>query len=439
MAEEPGYASCSATRSSQSEKPLGNAPRLQPLLAIEDRLFTEQRLKFYGSGLLVGLTIAVICCWARGIGDWVVRPDGRLGNIDFCWIWVSGKFAATSAPSRIYDHALYQAAFQNFYQRGECHLLLEQYIYPPTFLFFTYMLGLMPYLAAYAVWIGATLFIYLAAVTLIVPGWTAVIVALTPLAVPLNITLGHNGFLSAGLIGLSLSLLERRPWLAGILLGLLTCKPQYGVLFPLALLAARNWRAIGSAAATGLALGATAAMAFGPQTWPAFVASLFDRTSGLSPQPGVELVLDTVYGLLYRAGADARLAWAVQLAVALSLAPAVYYVWAKPIPYALKAAMLSIASLLATPYVLHYDLCILSITTAFLVKDGLSRGFLAGERMIIVACFVILYFLRVPLAPIIYLILLLLIYRRVAVANTELPAIPPKEPFASTLTAGSRR
>jgi len=40
--------------------------------------------------------------------------------------------------------------------------------------------------------------------------------------------------------------MEGRPWVSGIFLGLLTYKPQLGVLFPLALLASRSWRALGS-------------------------------------------------------------------------------------------------------------------------------------------------------------------------------------------------
>jgi hypothetical protein len=75
------------------KKRLGNASRLRMSPAIEDRLFTERRLRFYGTGLLVGLTIAIVCRRTRGIGDWVLRSGGRLGQIDFCCEWFSGKCA----------------------------------------------------------------------------------------------------------------------------------------------------------------------------------------------------------------------------------------------------------------------------------------------------------------------------------------------------------
>ena len=57
----------------------------------------------------------------------------------------------------------------------------------------------------------------------------------------LEFTAGQNGFLTAALIGGALGLLERRPALAGICLGLLTYKPQFGLLFPFVLIADRRW------------------------------------------------------------------------------------------------------------------------------------------------------------------------------------------------------
>jgi arabinofuranan 3-O-arabinosyltransferase len=395
------------------------------LRGLEDRVFTEERLRFYGIGVVIGLIITFILCWAWPLGQWLVNPDGKLGSIDFCWIWVSGKFAAFSDPSRIYDQAIYAAAQYVYYWPGEC-LFMHQYVYPPTFLFFTYLLGVMPYLLAFAVWVAATLVLYLAVVYAIIPYPAALIAAITSPAALKNAQLGHNGFLTAGLIGMSLVLLERRPWLSGICLGLLTCKPQFGVLFPLALLVSRNWRALAGAAASGLIISVTAAFAFGARTWPAFIASLFDRTAGLSPQAGVELWLESVYGLLHWAGAGARLAWTVHLTVAAAAAVTVCAVWVKPVPHPLKAAILCIGALLVSPYLLPYDLCILSIGAAFLIKDGLSRGFLAGERTIVLICLALLYCPLAPLGPVVYIVLLWLVLRRiVGVRGPKLSYLPP--------------
>jgi hypothetical protein len=235
-----------------------------------------------------------------------------------------------------------------------------------------------------------------------------------------NFGLGQNGFLTAGLVGLSLAFAERRPWLCGIFLGLLTYKPQFGILFPFALLASRNWRALASAAATSVVLGLTAAIAFGYQGWLSFIYSLVNRQSSLGEILGAQPPLVSILGLFRSAGASAYISWTVHLAAAVIVAVTIWAIWTKPIPHSLKAAALCIGSVMVTPYVLGYDLCMLSIATAFLVKDPLSRGFLPGERIVMLVCWAGLILMMAPLIPItICVVLLILIARRILVYRQE--------------------
>ena len=161
-------------------------------------------------------------------------------------------------------------------------------------------------------------------------------------------------------------------------------------------------------------LGVMAGSEFGYQGWQSFVDLLQHRNSNLSPD-GVELTHQSVYGLLYWAGASEWLSWTVHLAVAVVVAIAVCAVWAKPIPQSLKAAILCIGAVTVTPYVLQYDLCILSIAVAFLVKDGISRGFLPGERTAMFLCVAafLLWFAQIPIGSVVYLVILFLIARRI--------------------------
>ena len=241
------------------------------------------------------------------------------------------------------------------------------------------------------------------------------IVALTTSPVVFNVLLGQNGFLTAGIIGLSLAFTERRPWLSGIFLGLLTYKPQFGILFPFALLASRNWRSLVSATATSVLLGVTATIAFGHHAWLLFLFSLLDRETSLSEVPGRPIPLLSTFGFLQSVGANAQMSWIVQFALAVIVAAAVFVIWAKPIPHSLKAAALCIGSVTVTPYVLGYDFCVLSIAIAFLVSDGLSRGFLFGERATMLGCWAGLFILSGPVPLIICLIILILVVRRTIV------------------------
>ena len=238
-----------------------------------------------------------------------------------------------------------------------------------------------------AVWNAATLILYLAAVYAILPRAMAVVLALTTYPVVLNILIAHNGFLTAGLFGLALAFLERRPWLSGVFLGLLTYKPQFGILFPLALMAGGYWRAFLAAGTATIAFGAAAAMVFGHELWPLFVTGMTEATTRINDhQPVAEIVFPTVRGILRHMDFSTQTSWVAQAVVTVGIAAVICTLWSRPIPYSLKAAALGVAALSATPYALSYDYCILSIAVVFLVKDGLVRGFLYGERAIFITC-----------------------------------------------------
>ena len=85
---------------------------------------------------------------------------------------------------------------------------------------------------------------------------------------------GHNGFLTALLLGGGLMLLEKRPFVAGLLLGCLVYKPQFALVLPLLLLVLWNWRAIAGAAVSSLALIAITLAIWGWPVWQAFIDSL---------------------------------------------------------------------------------------------------------------------------------------------------------------------
>jgi hypothetical protein len=172
--------------------------------------------------------------------------------------------------------------------------------------------------------------------------------------------------------------------------------------------------------------GLAAAMAFGVEAWPSFIDALVERASSLNEDPTLNLPLVSALSFLRAQGMSAHTSWAAQLAITGVLALAVYALWARSFPYSLKAATLAIASVLAAPHAISYDLCILSIAVAFLVKDGVSRGFLPGERTVMLMCWIGLI-LPIGLIPmVICAVLLALVARRAVVCGAQsLTASPP--------------
>ncbi len=171
-------------------------------------------------------------------------------------------------------------------------------------------------------------------------------------------------------------MLDTRPALAGMLFGLIAYKPQFGLLIPLVLIATGRWRAFVAAGCTVAALTFATLIAFGPEVWRAFFASThLTRLEVLEAGGTGWHKIQSVFAMVRMWGGGVPLAYAVQGAVTVALAAALIWLWRSGAAFALKAAALTIATILATPYGLDYDLVVLAPALAFLAADGHARGF----------------------------------------------------------------
>ena len=139
---------------------------------------------------------------------------------------------------------------------------------------------MLPYTLAFPLWLAATFPLYLATIRAIVGTRLGLLLAGAFPAVFANAMVGQNGFLTASLVGGALLAMQRRPALSGICLGLLTYKPQFGLLFPVVLIATRQWTVIVTAAAVASLLALASWLAFGTPTWEAFFAAMPDASKG---------------------------------------------------------------------------------------------------------------------------------------------------------------
>lgn len=282
---------------------------------------------------------------------------------DFTIFWSAGRFALDGNASAAYD----LSAGNGF-------------PYPPTYLLLVMPLALWSFTAAFLAWTGVTLLAYLASLYAIVPRRLTILFGLAWPPVFWNFLGGQNGFLSAALIGGTLVLMESRPLVAAVLVGLLTYKPQLGLMLPVVLVLTGQWRVIASATATAIVFAGASYLAFGADTWEAFLRTVapgaLARVDGTWVSP---LVVQTVYGLARSVGAGSALAWAAHGAVSLMVAAVVCWIWLRAVPFAVKAAALSLGLIIVTPYLAIYDFPAAAVPVAFLVKDGIERGFMRGE------------------------------------------------------------
>ena len=209
-------------------------------------------------------------------------------------------------------------------------------------------------------------------------------------AVLINVGHGHNGFLTAALLGGGLVILDRRPLLAGILFGLMAYKPQFGLMIPIALAAGGYWRTFAAAAATAVLLTLVTTLVFGVQVWHAFfVGAEFTRTVVLEQGDTGWHKIQSIFSWARMWGAPVPLAYAIQGAATLVFAMASAWLWHGKAPYPLKAAGLCLAAILATPYTLDYDMMVLAPAIAFLAADGMARGFGPWEKTALAALWLV--------------------------------------------------
>lgn len=330
---------------------------------------------------LVGLTLFLSYLVVLGgtflKGNFLLDAQGQPIANDFVNVAAAGRLALDGTPAVAYDWPMHKQAetlvighdFANYYG----------WHYPPPFLFVAAALATLPFVAAAIVSLLVTLAAYVAALWSIL-GRSGVFVALGFPAAIWNVTAGQNGFLTAALIGGTLGLLERQPALAGVCLGLLTYKPQFGLLFPLALIADRRWTTILVAAATALGLAALSWLAFGSASWQAFVHWMPITSHAVLGEGQADFArLQSVFGLVRAHGGSEPLAWSVQAALSVALAVALVMLWRSRAPFDLKAAALAAGTLIATPYVYMYDLVVLAVAVAYLLRFALARGFFASE------------------------------------------------------------
>ena len=272
---------------------------------------------------------------------------------------------------------------------GQRDYFYPNWPYPPTFFLILAPFTALPYLGAFITWDLATLLGLLVVVYLIVRRRPAIALVLASPFTAWNFLAAQNGFLTGSLLGAGLLFLESRPVLAGVFIGLLTYKPQFGILLPVALAASGRWRTVASAAVAAALFAVASAAAFGTGVWAAFPRQLVAQSSVnfFGDPDGDWGYLQAVYGLIRSLHGSAGLAWLAQGLTALMTAVIVWIAWRSQTRYALKAAILSAAALIATPYAFAYDMAAIVVPAAFLATDQLRRGLLWGEQSIWIILF----------------------------------------------------
>jgi hypothetical protein len=386
---------------------------------------TATRARSY-SLMLLGICAIAVTAWIA-LSDALVDRNGKPLGTDFSNVYAAGMLTWQGRPADAYEPALQHAAEKAVF--GGRDVPFFGWPYPPFFFAIAFLVAAFPYAWGLAIWVASSLAAYLITIRAILPRPETPLLAAAIPAAFVNIGHGQNGFLTAALLGGALHLLDRQPWLAGMLIGCLAYKPQFGVLIPIALLAGGRWRTISAAVATVAALIVLSLLTLGGEVWHGFANSLTFMQNVVLERDGIGWEkIQSVFSAVRMWGATVHTAYAIQTALALVLAASIAWLWQSDAAFELKAAALATGSLLATPYVLDYDLVVLAVAIAYFTRHGLKCGFRGFEISLLAAAWIVPLLSRgiagltgMPLGLLVLLALHFFIVRR-ALRGDEAPA-----------------
>ncbi len=386
-----------------------------------------ERARAYSRILLALMLIGAVGWIALSPGG--LDREGKPIGTDFVGFYTASRLALDGRPELAYDVGSHWAAQKALFGP---RLGYTAFFYPPPALLISLPLALAPYFWSLAAWLATTGYAFYRVLRSYLPSLDPVAFLAFP-ALFVNAAHGQNGFLSAALMGGGLLAMDARPALAGVLFGAMAYKPHLALVIPFALVFGRRWTTLLVAGATAAAFSAASLAAFGAPAWEGFFADGRLARSALENNLVGNEKMQSVFAAVRLLHGSLALAWGAQIATALCVVFALLRLEWRAFRAPAEAAAIVCAGLLASPFLLDYDLTLLAIPLAWLFREGARTGFLPFEKALLALAFVLPLISRatagaagLPLAPLIIAAIFVLTMRRALTpaSNSEGRAAP---------------
>ena len=385
---------------------------------------TQSRLLLY-SCVMIAIYAIMLSAWAWTT-DGFHRSDVARPGIDFAVFWVASHVVLHGSPWQVYNHLAFAKAEALLLPGMQSSHFLP-WLYPPAFLFVVAPLALLPFALSYLLFIGVGALLFTVAAlrvsglgrTIGNPRLAALFVVGSP-SVFVAALAGQNSLLTAAFAALAVYWVDRKPVLAGLCIGLLAIKPQMAIVFPFVLIAAGAWRAFLAAALSALAITVVGLLAAGGEAAHLFLLNAdIQRSVVIQHYFHFWLASPTTFAALRLNGVGIALAECGQAWVAVAAIAIACRVWRRTTDTRLRCSVLVISTLIANPYVWHYELTWLGIALACLASLGFEEGWLWAEQEVLGLAWLLPFYeyfnphLNLPqVGPIVLLCALLTVPRR---------------------------
>ncbi|NNC36251.1 MAG: DUF2029 domain-containing protein [Hyphomonadaceae bacterium] len=274
--------------------------------------------------------------------------------------WQYGVAAFTENPALNYDPGVYNAKLDQIIPGIDYPY--QQWSYPPHFMLLAAPFGFMGYNLVFVAFLLTSLALYW---KFIMKPFESIDVRLALLLTPPLFFCLISGNLSAYIAVIFVVVfrtMDERPVLAGILIALLTVKPQVGFLFPVFLLASGRYRVFAAATIATLAFVGASILIHGLAPWETYINAGIGQQANLitNSEIGILGLMPTLTTNLGILGVPMETGTLIQIAVAIPLVVAMIWVCRKQQDPFLQYAVFLGVSFAATPYLMIYDTVVLA-------------------------------------------------------------------------------
>jgi len=289
------------------------------------------------------------------MGGYLIDGQGYILGRDFLNFWHYGIAAWRGDALSFYDLGFYNRVLDALipgYDYPD-----QNWSYPPHYMLLAAPFGLLGYHPALALYTGLGLLLYWRVVVALAGGWERRLALMAMPTLVVCLLCGQVSALLAVVLVTIYRTLDRRPEIAGLMIALLTVKPQIGLLIPLFLILTGRWKVMFVATAATLAFVGLSAAWHGTDIWRHYLTVGISTQSTTLTESNVIVMglMPTAFVDMVMLGAPRQAALAAQ---ALFAAFAVAMLWltirATRDDF-LRFAALVAASFVVTPYLMSYD------------------------------------------------------------------------------------
>ncbi len=321
-----------------------------------------KRLAFEAAAVAIAASMLGYFLWRAAGMENMTLPSGQPFFGDFMAFWSAGRAALDGHVAEIHDRAMLWSYQQAVAPDVKYYAPWNS---PPTFLVVVVVLALVPYpISATGFLVGTAIF-FGYAIRRFLPDNRALIFPATAPAVIYQIGTVQSGMLIAGIVGMALHLLDKRPRLAGALIALLAIKPHLALLWPLFLALSGRWRTFFATAIATVVFVTLAGLVFGFESYVRWFESLEASQALISEQRITTPAYASLYANLLGLGASNAVALSLHALSALGGVIVACLLFHKG-DLAIGGAALCAATLLISPYLFFYDFTMLMIGVALL-------------------------------------------------------------------------